>query len=112
MSLPAEADWRLVEPVKGSAKAAKVDDLLFTLRALKWKEIVAPGGEDPAKYGLDAPTLEVTLLRADGTEIAGIAVGKREGERAFVRTRAATSIYAVEPRQLGEAPKVPDDFKG
>jgi hypothetical protein len=34
-----------------------VDNLLYSLRALKWKTCGATGDE-PAKYGLDAPTFE------------------------------------------------------
>jgi hypothetical protein len=106
-----ESDWRIIEPTKGSAKAAKVEDVLYMARGLKWREIVAAGGEEPGKYGLDTPELEITLARADGGEIATVVVGKRDGDRAFVRTRAAPTIYAIDARQLGETPNVPDDFK-
>jgi hypothetical protein len=106
-----ETDWRLVEPTRAAARPGKVDDLLYMLRALKWKDIVAPGGEDAARYGLDTPSFEVTLLRADGTEIATVLVGKRDGDRVYLKTRAAPAIYAAEARQLGELPKVPDDLK-
>src|SRR5437867_6587859 len=78
-----ESDWKLVEGAKGAAKAATVDNLLYALRALKWKTIAAPTGDEPAKYGLDAPTLEVTLVKADG-EAGALLVGKREGEQAWV----------------------------
>ena len=107
-----DSDWKLVEGGRGAAKAATVDNLLYALRALKWKTIAAPTGVEPAKYGLDAPTLEVTLLKADGSEAAAILVGKREGEQAWVKLKAAPAIYAVDAKQLGEPPKVPDDFKG
>jgi hypothetical protein len=107
-----ESEWRMLEPTKGAARGTKVDDILYMVRALKWKEIVAPGGGEPARYGLDAPTLEVTLVRADGTEVATLLVGKREGDRAYVRTKVSPTVFAVEASQLGEAPKVPDDFKG
>ena len=107
-----ESDWKLVEGGRGSAKAATVDNLLYALRALKWKTIAAPTGDEPAKYGIDAPTLEVTLLKADGSEAGGLLVGKREGEQAWVKVKASPAIYAVDAKQLGEAPKVPDDFKG
>jgi uncharacterized protein DUF4340 len=106
-----ETEWRMVEPTKGNA-SPKVDDLLYTLRALRWKEIVAPEGQEPARFGLDAPTMEVTLLRADGGEIASVQVGKREGDVAYVRTKGQPAVYSVEGRALGPAPKVPDDFKG
>ena len=107
-----EGEWRMVEPTKGAAKGGKVDDLLYTLRALKWQDVVAPRGEDPARYGLDPPELEVALGRGDGGEIGTLLVGKREGNRVFVRTKASPAIYALEANQLGDLPTVPDDFKG
>jgi hypothetical protein len=107
-----DTDWRILEPAKGGANAQKVDDLLYLLRALRWKDVVAPQGGEPARWGLDAPTLEVALFRGDGGEIATVQVGKREGELAYVRTKAQPAIYSIEDRALGPTPKVPDDFKG
>jgi len=107
-----DTEWRMLEPTKGGASGQKVDDLLYTLRALRWKEIVAPQGAEPARWGLDAPTLEVALFRGDGGEIATVQVGKREGDLAYIRTKAEPAVYSVEDRALGPAPKVPDDFKG
>jgi hypothetical protein len=107
-----ESEWKLVEGGRGSAKTATVDNLLYALRALKWKTIAAPTGDEPAKYGIDAPTLEVTLLKADGSEAGTLLVGKREGDQAWVKLKAAPAIYAVDAKQLGETPKVPGDFKG
>jgi Domain of unknown function (DUF4340) len=105
-------EWRMLEPTKGAAKSSKVDDLLYTARALKWKDVVAPRGEDAARYGLDPPELEIALGGADGREVGTVLVGKREGDRVFVRTKASPAIYALEARQLGDLPNVPDDFKG
>jgi hypothetical protein len=107
-----EDDWRMVEPSKSGANAGKVNDLLYALRGLRWKDIVAPAGQDPARFGMDAPTLEVALFRGDGGEIATVQIGKREGDLAYVRTKAQPAIYSVEGRLLGPPPKVPDDFKG
>jgi hypothetical protein len=104
-------EWRMVEPSKGAAKSARVDDLLYTARALKWKDIVAPRGEEPARYGLDPPELEITLQRADGSDIGTVLVGTREGDQVFVRTKTAPAIYTLEARQLGDLPNL-DDFKG
>jgi hypothetical protein len=38
--------------------------------------------------------------------------GKREGEQAWVRTTAQPTVYAVDAKQLGAVPKLPDDLKG
>src|SRR5256884_439155 len=107
-----EADWRMVEGGAGAAKGANVENLLYTLRGLKWNAIAAPGGQDPVRYGLDAPTFEVTLLRAGGAEIATVLVGRHEGDHAYVKLKVLPAIYAVDTKALGELPKIPDDFKG
>ena len=106
-----DSDWKLVEPTKGAAKSTKVEDILYMLRALKWDEIVAPKPDVPARWGLDAPTFEVTLFKNDGGEIGTLVLGKREGERYFART-ASSPVYAVGAKQMGDLPKIPDDVKG
>jgi uncharacterized protein DUF4340 len=106
-----DTEWKMLEPSKGTAKAAKVDELLAVLRGLKWRDIVAPAGEEPAKYGLDAPSMEVALLKQDGAPLATVLVGKRESDRAYVKLAASPAIYAVDASQLGEPPKVPSDFR-
>jgi hypothetical protein len=55
--------------------------------------------------------MEVVLLKGDGGELARLTVGKRDGDRAYVRTGAGPTIYAVDARTLGPEPKIPDDFK-
>lgn len=107
-----DTEWRVIEPAKGPANTQKVDDLLYTLRGLRFKDVAAADGAEPARYGLDAPSQEITLFKGDGGEIATVQVGKREGEVAYVRTTGQPTVYSVESRTLGPAPKVPDDFKG
>jgi len=107
-----EADWRIIEGGTGPAKGSNVENLLYVLRGLKWKAIAAPGGQDPMRYGLDAPTFEATLLRAGGAEIATVLVGRREGDHAYVKLKVRPAIYDVDAKALGELPKIPDDFKG
>jgi hypothetical protein len=55
--------------------------------------------------------MEIALLKADGGELAHLTVGKRDGERAYVRTGASQTIYAVDASALGPEPKIPDDLK-
>ena len=51
-------------------------------------------------------------MKAAGAELATVLVGKRDGERTWVKLKAAPAIYAIDAKQIGEPPKVPDDFKG
>jgi hypothetical protein len=103
--------WRLLEPEKAPARTTGVEDVVYVLRALQWKEIVAPKGENAAKYGLAEPALEVTLTKADGGPLATVTVGRREGEVFYARTADGPAIYAIEGRQWPQFPKIPDDFK-
>lgn len=106
-----EREWRILEPRKGKAREDRVNELLFTLRSLKWSEQVSAKAEEDARYGLDRPSFELTLWRADGSEIAGLRVGKREQDRAYLKTSASPALYAVEARRLGNLPRTPDDFE-
>ena len=36
-----ENEWKVVEPSRGPAKEVKVDDMLLTLKSLRWKDIVS-----------------------------------------------------------------------
>ena len=90
----------------------RVADLLYNFRSLRWKEVVSVKGDDAAKYGLDAPVLEVTLYKADGKELGSLRVGKKEADKVYVRTGGSPAIFALDPKQLGDLPKIPDDLQG
>lgn len=107
-----EVDWRVTEPKAGKAKEDKVTDLLYNLRSLRWKDLVSPKGDDAARYGLDAPVLEVTLFKADGKELVSLAVGRKDADKVYVRTGASPAIFSLDPKQLGDLPKIPDDLQG
>jgi hypothetical protein len=104
-----QTGWRMLEPTHGAAKGSQVEDLVLTVAALRWNEIVGDG-TDLTRYGLDSPSLDITLWKADGAELASIAVGKREGSEAYVRAGSGP-VYTVDTTRLGAPPKVPDDFK-
>jgi hypothetical protein len=105
-------DWQVLEPTKAPAKEFKVTSLLLALRALKWKDIASPDGADPARYGLDKPEIEVTVLKADGSEVANLTVGRTDDKVAYVRSKLSPAIYAVEAKTLDDIRKAPTDIPG
>ncbi|MBI4012451.1 MAG: DUF4340 domain-containing protein [Candidatus Rokubacteria bacterium] len=105
-----EEDWQLVAPRQGKARGGRVNDLLWTLRNLKWRELVAEQGWEPGRYGLDAPATTITLAGKDGKRIAALAIGTREKGEAYVRVPDQPALYAVEPKDLGEIPATPEDL--
>lgn len=100
--------WRLQSPTPGRARAARVNDLLWTLQSLRWRDLVAAGGWDPARYGLDRPTATLTLAGREGQTLAALAVGRREQETLYVRIPGQPELYVLDARALGELPAADD----
>lgn len=107
-----EDEWRVVEPSKGPAKEIKVTGLLLTLRALKWTEIAAADGADAARFGLDKPEVEIAVLKADGKEMAGLAIGRTDPKLSYVRSKSSPAIFAVDPKLLDDIRKAPSEIPG
>ena len=105
-----EDDWQLVAPRQGKARGARVSDFLWTLRGLRWRDLVAEQGWDAAKYGLDAPATTITLTGKDRKPLASLAIGNRDKGDAYVRVPDQPALYAVETRGLGEIPATPEDL--
>jgi len=43
-------------------------------------------------------------------EIGTLIVGMKEAGKTYLKTKASPAFYAVETRQLGDLPKIPDDL--
>lgn len=107
-----EGDWQMVEPKRGATKERKVAELLFGLKALRWKEIASPKGGDAPRFGLDKPELEVMLFKGDGGEVGTLLVGKTEGPLTYVKLKSAPAVYTIENKQIEEIRKAPSEIPG
>jgi Domain of unknown function (DUF4340) len=104
-----ETDWKQVEPARGATKDGRVANVLLALKSLKWKEIASKGGDD-AKFGLDRPELEVSVFKADGTEVGTLLVGKTDGAVTYVKVKAEPGIFAVSSKDLEDLRKARTDI--
>ena len=104
-----ETDWKQVEPTGGATKDGRVANVLLALKALKWKEIASKGGDD-AKFGLDKPELEVTVFKADGSELGTLLVGRSDGAVTYVKLKAEPGIFAVSSKDLEDLRKARTDI--
>jgi Domain of unknown function (DUF4340) len=103
-------DWRLVAPRSGKARGQKVSDLLWNLRSLRWRDLVAEQGWEPARYGLDTPAATITLTGKDGKTIGALVLGSRDKGDLYVRLPDQPTLYALDARNLGELPATPEDL--
>lgn len=104
-----ETDWKQVEPARGATKDGRVANVLLALKSLKWKEIASKGGDD-AKFGLDKPELEVSVFKADGSEVGTLLVGKADGAVTYVKVKAEPGIFAVSSKDLEDLRKARTDI--
>ncbi|HET7875648.1 MAG TPA: DUF4340 domain-containing protein, partial [Methylomirabilota bacterium] len=107
-----ETDWKVLEPSKGVAKEHKVVNALLTLKALRWKDMLASRGDEAARFGFDTPEVEVTVLKSDGGELATLQVGNQEGGLTYVRLKSPPTVYSVETKTLGDLRKAQTDIPG
>ncbi len=105
-----EDDWQLVSPKPGKARASRVSDVVWTLRNLKWRDLVAAEGWAPARYGLEPPATTITLTAKDGKTLATLAVGRRETDVTYVHVPGEPPLYAIEAKSLGQIPSSPEDL--
>ena len=103
-----ETEWKQVEPTRGATKDGRMANVLLALKALKWKDIASKGG-DEAKYGLDKPELEMSVFKADGSEVGTLLVGKTDGAVTYVKVKAEPGIYAVSSKDLDDLRKARTD---
>ncbi len=94
---PNTRQWRLTQPVAGSANDQRVRRLLDDLHALaaaSWRD--EPTTLTP--FGLDQPRATITLHLAGSNETIALAVGAASpsGEMTFIRRQAGASVAVVE----------------
>jgi hypothetical protein len=107
------AAWRLSDPQQQAIRQGwKVDDMLYELSRLEFATLVAETSEEPSRYGLDAPQLQVILWHSDGTPVGPLSIGKSSQtasvDNALVFAQAGgphTPLYALKADFLNHVPK-------
>jgi hypothetical protein len=104
------SDWRLKTPVDARADFSTVEGVLGRLNTGQMKAIAAPNATDLKEYGLDKPSLTVTL--GSGSSQAGLAIGKAAAEgTTYARDLSRPMVFTVENSLVDELKKPADDFR-
>ena len=88
--------WRLVEPIDFPADESSVSSLLGSLESLKAERTLSENEVDPKAYGLDRPSIAVTLSTAEG-KTSSLEVGDEAalGSNRAVRRNGEASVILV-----------------
>ncbi|MBI2903209.1 MAG: DUF4340 domain-containing protein, partial [Candidatus Methylomirabilis oxyfera] len=112
LALAKEGDiWKLTIPTSADAQAAKVYDLLYALKELRYDALVENDGSSLARYSLERPQAEVELTMADGSRLPALLFGKAERDRLYAKVATAPAVYAIDPKFLNRIPYAPDALK-
>jgi hypothetical protein len=104
------SDWRLKAPVDARADFSTVEGILGRLNTGQMKAIAAPNATDLKEYGLEKPSLTVTL--GSGSSQAGLAIGKAAAEgTTYARDLSRPMVFTVENSLVDELKKPVDDFR-
>ena len=86
--------WQIEEPIVLKADAKVVDDILFGVDSLKAVEFVAEQPKSLSRYGLDAPSLQVSFFTPD-TEPAVLMLGKIKDDNLYAKAGNAERVLLV-----------------
>jgi hypothetical protein len=105
--------WRMMEPEAAAAESGKAMDLLYSINGLRFNDVASEKPGDLSRYGLTKPQVEVSLQKADNTDLPAIEFGRvdKEKNQLFAKVKTAPTVYILEPRVLDELPRDPAKLK-
>jgi uncharacterized protein DUF4340 len=87
-------DWRMIKPVDALADAVAVKGVINAVAQAEISKELAEPSSDLAQYGLDKPTVTVTLRKGE-TALPTISIGKNTpvGSNAYVKKSDDKKVY-------------------
>lgn len=102
--------WSIMKPDTIPIKKSEGNRLLNRLSNLKAKELVTYTPQNLKKFGLLNPEMSVELY-SSGNKLDALLVGKRRGEKAYVKSYSSEPVYWMDWKDVDYFRKAPDDFK-
>ena len=105
--------WRSTADPYVKIGAEKVAGFLNDLRDLKAERFVSHSAGEPAKYGLDSPSLgvELTLARGGPLRVAVSAKSHKADDSRYAEATNVTGVFVLAPETINKLRKSLDDFK-
>mgnify|MGYP001124776796 CR=1 FL=1 len=98
--------WKITKPFVSLANGPKIWRILFSIKDLEFKQVLKEKIDDPLKYSLKTPWLQITLWKKGEEEIGSIKVGKPLNEKLiFATSTLLGGVYAIDFDLLKELPK-------
>lgn len=102
-------DWTVVKPAAARSDASVVESLLTRLATSNMATLVEENAADLASYGLDKPSLSVTVGAGSATTV--LDVGKTDGDKTYARDQARRLVFTLDATLRGDLNKGFDDYR-
>ncbi len=91
-----EGQWSILEPAPVAADGEAIDSLVDRVRNARHERVVAEAAEDLAPFGLDDPSVRVSIGITGGAQVT-VAVGKDTpvGPNLYVTTGDDRTVYSI-----------------
>lgn len=118
--------WNLIEDHKTSpADVAVAERFMDQIRDLKGNSIVMDPIKSPEMFGMDKPTLVITLQDKDGREVGQLRLSKIEVKKTaapgtppsppqteyYAASSASTALFSTDDFLFSQLNKTPDEFR-
>ncbi len=103
-------EWQMEAPKKTMIKPAIADDYLAVLTKIRAKGFVEDEPRDIKKYGLDSPSLKISLADREGKNLGTLLVGHRGGDGYYARREGNPSVFLLNESSYQQLNKQLSDF--
>jgi hypothetical protein len=97
-----DKEWMIAEPKKAKASAVAIDTILANLSRLRARDLIARNPKDLKLYGLDTPSLQVSLevRKGSSTETPGLLIGKKAPQDTYYARLAEGDLVFTIPSYI------------
>lgn len=103
------SEWTIESPSKGRADYSAVEGLLTRLSTAGMASIADPQPADLTKFGLDKPSMTITL--GAGSSQAVLDMGRQDGETRYARDRSRPMVFTLDTTLTTDLTKAFDDYR-
>ncbi|HEX6161801.1 MAG TPA: DUF4340 domain-containing protein [Vicinamibacterales bacterium] len=105
----AGTEWKVVRPVPSRSDYSAIEGFLTRLASANMSKLVEEKPADLAKYGLDKPSMTVTI--GAGSAKTVLQVGKTEGGDTYAKDASRPMVFTVDTTLQGDLNKSFDDYR-
>lgn len=103
------SEWQVTRPVPSRSDYSQVEGFLTRLNSSNMAKLVDEHPTDLAKYGLDKPSMTVTI--GAGSAKTVLEVGKSEGTETYARDASRPMVFVVDTTMHDDLNKKFDDYR-